>query len=232
VGTRGAGEAARTRRSWEFSATCSLARLLLPSLARSLARSLAFSTIATLLAVIGAKCAIIVPRRVQAEPTRTDGRTGERMDSRWTLDIARATCVWEVAQGSWNPERIHDRGTQDGKSGAVARPNSDLPVDLIAPRSRAMDTRSGKLSGRTATTTLVPANINDDARGEEPRRARVRSRSTSPRLRASYHATPSRTSSPESRNDYFNVSPQGAREHRCRRSCSDRLESSRTNMQT
>jgi len=164
VGTRGAGEAARTRRSWEFSATCSLARLLLPSLARSLARSLAFSTIATLLAVIGAKCAIIVPRRVQAEPTRTDGRTGERMDSRWTLDIARATCVWEVAQGSWNPERIHDRGTQDGKSGAVARPNSDLPVDLIAPRSRAMDTRSGKLSGRTATTTLVPANINDDAR--------------------------------------------------------------------
>lgn len=57
------------------------------------ARPLAFSVIAASVAVIGAKCAIIVPYRVVPGYLRG------------LLGIVRATCVWEVAEGSRNFER-------------------------------------------------------------------------------------------------------------------------------
>lgn len=56
-------------------------------------RSLAFSVIAASVAVIGAKCAIIMPYRVVPGYHRG------------FLGIVRATCVWEVAVGSRNFER-------------------------------------------------------------------------------------------------------------------------------
>lgn len=56
-------------------------------------RSLAFSVIATSVAVIGVKCAIIVPYRVIPGYTIVDS------------SASCATCVWEVAEGSRNFER-------------------------------------------------------------------------------------------------------------------------------
>lgn len=57
----------------------------------------------------------------------------------FSVGIARATCVWEVA--GWFAEfRADADRARDGRTReveAVARANLDLSVDLIAPRSRA-----------------------------------------------------------------------------------------------